>query len=240
MLDFAPKSPRGDDMVYERNPKVWKKVPRGCAILNLVGPKGEKKVMWAVRANRKFTGHEDEGTSNASLYTIWGPKADTILVTLKENGQVCHVAARTVSLDLSTGGTAETLLLFFGSKKVHLTIPYNESPAKMQASLDTFSMDRHRLVNRMARIVLPYLNKERLLFLAQHRLVVNSEVILPSSTGPAFSRYNYYCCELVHAFSSYLKGLIPLLSSVPSVFHVGLRLVLWSFFFVHFSFSTFL
>jgi hypothetical protein len=61
IVDYTPRSKRGDDYVYSHNRAVWEYVPRGCALLRVRAPAsagGKTYLRWALRANRKFTGHE--------------------------------------------------------------------------------------------------------------------------------------------------------------------------------------
>eukprot|EP00808_Paulinella_micropora_P004269 g68956.t1 len=184
LMDFAPmvggKGGPGDDWVYQTQHDVWENVPRGCAMLQLGSPNGTTRHMWAVRANRKFTGHEDEGKVDAALYTVPGPPCSHILVTLKENGQVCHVAARRVTV-----GDCAVTLLILGSKKVHVVVPFSRNREEMLAAMQRYDNPaRYDLVRTMAETAVRFITEQLVDFLAAHRLVINSELILPSSTGP--------------------------------------------------------
>jgi len=192
-------SKAGDDVVYSRNRDVWEKLPRGCAILRIERPDQPPMLQWAVRANRKFTGHEDdEGSADASMYTVdnGAGEATNCLISLKENGQVFHVAARYLHDSVSpssqdqkqTSNPGETeppkLLVMFGSKKVHLAVEWNENTEAFLSSLAAYQDKRYKLVIAMAQTIQPLLTHEHLDFLAVHRLVVNSEYCLPVSSGP--------------------------------------------------------
>jgi hypothetical protein len=184
MLDFAPRSQQGDDWVYSQHPKVWKWIPRGCAMLRVTGPDDRIHLRWAVRSNRKFTGHEDEGVSmDSKLYTVTaGSDAapDRAVITLKENGSVIHVAARDIVIDKH-----KATMVFIGSKKVHIGVTWTNDRAKFEAGVALFTnAQRHDLVGDMARTVYSLLNDKLIRFLADNRLVINSEFLSPSGSGP--------------------------------------------------------
>lgn len=62
---------------YEQNPDIWEKVPRGCAIFVAYDTRKERwaegsyHMCWAVRANKKFTGHEDEEAGDSKLSVVF-------------------------------------------------------------------------------------------------------------------------------------------------------------------------
>lgn len=113
VCDFSPSNFGPDDELYEKHHDVWEMLPRGCSMLEITGPNGAVQRYWISRANRKFTGNEDEGDFDSLLYRTNDKPATKALVTLKENGQVLHLAARYVSF-----GDKRLTLVVVGSKKV--------------------------------------------------------------------------------------------------------------------------
>lgn len=211
MLDYAPKSRMGDDYVYSNDDEVWRRLPRGCAIIVFTELASDNVTMrWAVRANRKFTGHEDEGRASAQLYFLnreaeEGEATDDALagghciLSIKENGSVLHLSARHVTLSQKEHAT----VVCVGSKKVHAMYVWDHVGAGGETN-GTETEDEHRrdrvrqatkcvvennparntLVGEMTNAVLPLLASPVVHFLAKHRLVANAEFLVPSGTGP--------------------------------------------------------
>ena len=129
ILDVSPKGQRGDDAVYASNPEIWNRVPRGCALLQFEKIDDPKLVymFWAVRANKKFSGHEDDCSEDNSLYhanSNSNAPITEILISQKENGCVVHVSARVIQLP---GMKNPVKLLIVGSKKVHIAVELPET-----------------------------------------------------------------------------------------------------------------
>lgn len=182
--DFAPNSAMGDDIIYEKYHDVWEKLPRGCAMVQIKHKtSGETLLFWGARANRKFTGHEDEGATDSALYTVdTGSSAEHALVTLKENGQVLHLAVRTVSLPKNGGKVS---LLIVGSKKVHAVLPLLNDWKEMGRRLRLYEPQaRYGLVADMFDACEKHVSSELLSFLDINSLVLNSEFVVPSGSGP--------------------------------------------------------
>jgi len=120
-------------------------------------------------------------------------------VTIKENGQVVHVAARHITIE----GQQHTLL-FLGSKKVHVALPWSvaaerktggddaKRQAAVEAALQSYAHQpdhaRHELVDDMAKATLALITPALVAFLAENRLVLNAEYLVPTGSGPIDNR----------------------------------------------------
>lgn len=180
IYDFSPKG-RADDSIYSSNREIWLKISRGTAIIqfkNIVSNEIISK--WLVRANRKFTGHEDDGEGDAKLYCIDSAhKPIAALITLKANGSVMHLSARTVQYE-----NQQFQIIGLGSKKVHLALVWSGDFEDAWKQIQFYSADRYELVAEMADSIKHILSNKLVNFLAQHRLVINSEFVNPISSGP--------------------------------------------------------
>lgn len=201
LIDLSPKG-RVDDEIFEKHRDVWERITRGCAVLRLTptaaaGMGAQPILRWAVRANRKFTGHEDESevALDGALYCVddCGVPATQVVVSHKCNGSVLHLAAR----DLTLWGQAQvTRWVFLGSKKVHVGCTWNRSAASHTAAVEDwltkmrlFAADRHEYVSEMVDYIAPLLRAPKqgsrmLDALARFRLVINAEYVSSVGTGP--------------------------------------------------------
>ena len=191
--DFSPKG-RVDDEIFSSNRTVWERITRGCAVLKLITHTGETIYRWAVRANKKFTGHEDEAAvSDSKLYCIGGDQATSVVVSHKCNGSVLHLSARDITL--STGETMRWV--FLGSKKVHVGAVWNNEKNSKGSSgvvdwmekMKVFHAERHEYVSEMVQYIQPHLadtKRAQLILdsLALFRLTLNAEYISSIGTGP--------------------------------------------------------
>ena len=204
IIDFSPNR-RQDDEMYSRNHNIWLQLTRGCAMLLITHPDGSQQYYWAVRANRKFTGHEDDSSCDSALYTIEGPPAEYAVITLKENGQVVHLSAREV-----TFGETKKIFVFLGSKHVHLGIPFTNDRAEFLRLVRLFVDSRHALVHDMAAAIVDYVTEDLVKFLAEYHLVLNSEHVKPVSSGPIDNRRVHHLQkEMAFAFSFTVNALHP-------------------------------
>jgi hypothetical protein len=179
-------------------------------MLKVTGPNNKVHLRWAIRANRKFTGHEDEETNDSSLYTIWGPRAQHAvtffrftwtcppfalvlidffclvfqIVTVKENGMAFHLSARQIEID-----ERKVTLVFLGSKKVHMACEWNDDAGEFKKKITTLvasNLNRYKFVSGMVDSVLNHkiINVDLVKFLATNRLVLCCEYIEPVGGGP--------------------------------------------------------
>lgn len=190
IIDFAPKAIKrkglGDDEIYASNPEVWRNIPRGCAMIKIVTAKGEEVLRWGVRANRKFTGHEDEESSNAHQFLIPTESKEEAwtVATIKENGCVVHIGAREITVD----GKLFTVLIV-GSKKVHIAVKWVEDDVEFMKNAEMFvDAKRYELARDMLKSVKSYLSTKVVHFLSVNRLVINAEYIVPVGSGPINNR----------------------------------------------------
>jgi len=51
LIEYSPHG-HMDDLIYAKCHDVWEKLPRGCAILEVLGPRGFRKRVWAIRGSR--------------------------------------------------------------------------------------------------------------------------------------------------------------------------------------------
>lgn len=206
-FDFSPAS-RIDDEVYARYPDVWQNVPRGCCMIKLSSPDGRHFYMWAVLATRKFTGHEDDSNVDSKLYTVQteaGAQSSHTIVTLKENGNVLHLSARRLPVDLLLGRTTDdspspndAVVLFIGSKKVHVGLVWSNTVSgasdvqqgrvRLAEQAVDFSGMRYDLVKEMITNTIPYVTPQVVSFLLDHQLVISFEYLSPQGSGPIDNR----------------------------------------------------
>ena len=205
LVDLSPKG-RVDDEVFAQHRDVWEKITRGCAVIRLhptaeagAGAGAVPIVRWAVRANRKFTGHEDENQVqlDGKLYVVdhgAGP-ATHVVVSHKCNGSVLHLAAR----DIVLWGAADAVpsrWVFLGSKKVHVGAVWNAKGGVQDwlAKMACFHAARHEVVSEMVGFVAPKLAAKAdliLASLARWRLVINAEYVSSIGTGPTDNQRIY-------------------------------------------------
>jgi hypothetical protein len=184
LRDYSPKG-RVDDEVFEKHRDVWERITRGCAVIKInVKDAAEPVWRWAVRANRKFTGHEDDATvaADAKLYCVPGV-AESVVVSHKANGSVLHLAAR----DIHITPSLTTRWVFLGSKKVHVGAIWNGSTQDWAKKMALFKEARHEYVSEMVKYIEPHLQARGALILetlARFRLVVNAEYVSAIGTGP--------------------------------------------------------
>lgn len=166
-------------MIYSENRDVWENLPRGCALLRVATP-ARRQLLWGVRANRKFTGQEDEAAGAEASYRIEGPPAQHVVVALKENGQASHLGVRRVAVN----GRAERVVVV-GSKHVHLAVAWTPDLAEFRRRVSLFEpAARYELAREMALTLHPLLTEEVLALLERNRLVLNSEYVVPVGSGP--------------------------------------------------------
>jgi hypothetical protein len=105
IYDYSPKG-RADDIIYSNHRTIWEKITRGTAIIQFKDNRTNEIISrWLIRANRKFTGHEDEDSHDSKLYCIPynnNEKPIGAVVTLKENGSVLHLSARNIEINNKT------------------------------------------------------------------------------------------------------------------------------------------
>jgi len=205
LIDLSPKG-RVDDEVFSKHRDVWERITRGCAVLRLIpATAGAPPILrWAIRANNKFTGHEDEGSNVVSveqgkLYCVdngAGP-ATHVLVSHKSNGSVLHLAAR----DIDIPGAGRVRWAFLGSKKVHAGAVWESASGaqgwaeKMRSFVS--GEGRYEYVSEMLDIVVPHLAADKaraelvLSSLAALRLTINAEYVSSVGTGPTDNRSIY-------------------------------------------------
>lgn len=203
LIDLSPKG-RVDDEVFAEHRDVWEKITRGCAVIRLhptpaAGVNATPIMRWAVRANRKFTGHEDENevALDGKLYVVdHGVGSSTqVVVSHKCNGSVLHLAARDINL---WGNSKETnsRWVFLGSKKVHVGAIWNPISGVQDwlKKMSCFTQDRHEYVSEMVTFIAPKLSSHGELILAslaKWRLVINAEYVSSVGTGPTDNQRIY-------------------------------------------------
>jgi len=185
LIDLSPRG-RIDDVIYEKHRDVWERVTRGCALIRIALKQGGEPILrWAVRANRKFTGHEDESNADAHLYCIrGGPPVNRCVVSHKCNGSVLHLAARDILID---GKLVRWIML--GSKKVHVAAVWSAQGGvdDWLTKMKHYTAERHAYVNEMTELVASRLRQRGELILsslARYRLTLNAEYISSVGSGP--------------------------------------------------------
>lgn len=191
VIDISAKSTKGndgkygDDNTYAQNKKVWENVPRGCVIVKIEDTDGTIWYEHALLANRKFTGHEDDESCSASLYSLKDEEdiayeANTVCITLKGNGCVFHVSVKK---------HGKHKRVYFGSKKVHCSLPADvfadeETLDKALEELSNNTTQPFSLPVQMMQAVRHQMTPEFIDWLAENQYVVNGEYLVPHGPGP--------------------------------------------------------
>jgi hypothetical protein len=187
IYDYSPKG-RADDEIYSNHREIWENITRGTAIIQLNQGGNVVISRWLVRANRKFTGHEDMESSDAGLYCVPSKHpAIAAIVTLKANGSVLHLSSRTITLP----NNKSVQLIGLGSKKVHLAVFWDNDLSSFKQQISYYSAERHELVNEMGAALQNLLTRKLVDFLADNRLVINCEFVSPVSSGPINNKELY-------------------------------------------------
>lgn len=159
-------------------------------MLRIKSPTSGSHLRWAIRANRKFTGHEDDGDGDAALYTVKGSTPTHAVVTVKENGMTFHLSARLLTLDNRT-----LTLVMIGSKKVHFAAEWNKNAENFfaKASQLVSQAERYTVVRAMLnslqnspRVVASF--DSLVTYLCTNRLVLCAEYVEPVGSGPIDNR----------------------------------------------------
>ncbi|ELT97466.1 hypothetical protein CAPTEDRAFT_193426 [Capitella teleta] len=145
---FTKRGP--DDTIYDNNPEIREKVPRGACFLEITsGPR--RGVFCIIYALKKFTGglgDDDDCQGNAQAWLHYFSKpmseASRVLCMNKANGEAAHLAAFCIN---------DKLIICAGSKNVHMAFTGRDDLDKYGANV------RYSVAKEVAETVLDHLEE---------------------------------------------------------------------------------